>query len=343
MIDLRSDTVTKPTDAMRQVMAQAEVGDDVYGEDPTVNRLEALGAELTGQDAGLFVASGSMANLCALLAHTERGDEFIVGESSHIFVNEVASAAVVGGLQARPLFDGDGGLDPNQVEDAIRGEDIHWPRTRAICLENTHNSAGGLVVRPEQSRAIVDLARRHGLKTHLDGARLFNAAVFLGVPVKDLAQGFDSVYICLSKGLGAPVGSLLTGQRDFIERARKYRKRLGGGWRQAGVLAAAGLLALTEMPQRLAQDHANARRLAEGLAGIAGIELDVKRVQTNIIFIDIRGLSTFEVAARLGERGVLVSPGSERRMRLVTHHQVSAEDVEQVIAAFGTALERAVV
>ena len=340
MIDLRSDTVTKPTEEMRRAMAQAEVGDDVYGEDPTVNRLEALGAELTGQEAGLFVASGSMANLCALLAHTERGDEFIVGESSHIFVNEVASFAVVGSLQPRPLFDGHGSLDPNQVEDAVRGEDIHWPRTKVICLENTHNSAGGLVIRPEQSQAILDIARRHGLETHLDGARLFNAAAYLGVPARQLAEGFDSVYICLSKGLGAPVGSLLTGRRDFVEKARKYRKMLGGGWRQAGVLAAAGLLALTDMPAKLAQDHANARRLAEGLAKLPGIELDLTRVQTNILFVTVKGLSIFEVAARLGERGVLVSPGSEQRMRLVTHHQVSAEDVDRVVAAFGAVLER---
>ncbi|MBV8087920.1 MAG: low-specificity L-threonine aldolase [Chloroflexi bacterium] len=340
MIDLRSDTVTKPTEEMRRAMAEAEVGDDVYGEDPTVNALEALGAELTGQEAGLFVASGSMANLCALLAHTERGDEFIVGESSHIFVNEVASFAVVGGLQPRPLFDGNGGLDPNQVEDAVRGEDIHWPRTRVICLENTHNSAGGLVIPPEDSQAILDIARRHGLKTHLDGARLFNAAVYLGVAARQLAQGFDSVYICLSKGLGAPVGSLLTGRRDFVEKARKYRKMLGGGWRQAGVLAAAGLLALTDMPAKLAEDHANSRRLAEGLARLPGVELDLARVQTNIIFVTVRGLSTFEVASRLGERGVLVSPGSERRMRLVTHHQVSAQDVDRVLDAFGAVLER---
>ncbi len=333
MIDLRSDTVTRPTPEMRQAMAEAEVGDDVFGEDPTVNRLEELAAEIVGTEAALFVPSGTMANLCSLLAHTERGDEVIVGRGSHIFLNEVAGAAVAGGLQFQPIDDGTGHITPEQVEEATRGQNIHWPRTRLVCLENTHNKAGGVVMSRTEMEAILDVARRHGLKTHLDGARLFNAAIYLGVAARELAAGFDSVYVCLSKGLGAPVGSLTCGSRGFVERARKYRKMLGGGMRQAGVIAAAGIVALTTMVDRLAQDHASARCVAEGVHGLPGVELDLGRVQTNILFLEFSRPAA-EVSAALRERGILAAPSGATRMRLVTHYHVTMADADAVVAAF---------
>ena len=321
-------------------MAEAEVGDDVYGEDPTVNALERRAAEMTGHQAALFVASGHMANLCGLLAQTERGDEFIVGATAHMFLNEVAAAAVVGGLQARTIADGEGQLDPVHVEAAIRGQNIHWPRSRVLCVENTHNMAGGVAMSLDRQAALLDVARSHGLRTHLDGARVFNAAACLEVPVERLTSEFDSVYICLSKGLGAPVGSLLCGAQDLIDSARRYRKMLGGGWRQAGVLAAAGLLALDVMPAKLAGDHRRARRLAEALTALPGLTIDLSRVQTNIIFADCAGVSAFELCSRLAERGVLASPTGDHRLRLVTHHQVSDQDIDQAISAFGEALQR---
>lgn len=340
MIDLRSDTVTHPTPEMRQAMAQAEVGDDVYGEDPTINRLEELAASMLGKEAAVFVPSGSMANLVSLLSHTERGDEVIVGRGSHIFVNEVASAAVVGGLQFQPIDDATGHITCEQLEEAIRGQNIHWPRSRLLCLENTHNGAGGVVQTVRETDELLTLAKQHELRTHLDGARLFNAATYLGVPVSKLAEGFDSVYICLSKGLAAPVGSLTCGRREFIERARKYRKMLGGGMRQAGVLAAAGIIGLETMTKRLADDHRTARRIAEGLAGIPGIELDLDRVQTNIIRLACTspGIDGGQISARLREHGIIANAGGQRSMRLVTHYQVTMSDADAVVAAFRTVL-----
>jgi threonine aldolase len=336
MIDLRSDTVTQPTPEMRQAMAAAEVGDDVFGEDPTINRLEELAADMLGLEAAVFVASGTMANLVSLLSHTERGDEVVVGAGSHIFVNEVAGAAVVGGLQYRAVDDSSGRISPGQLDEAIRGENIHWPVTRLVCLENTHNLAGGVVQTLEDTRAVLDVAREHGLRTHLDGARLFNAATYLGVPPRAVAAGFDSVYICLSKGLGAPVGSLACGSRPFVDRARKYRKMLGGGMRQAGIIAAAGIIALETMTARLAEDHATARRIAEGIAGLPGVDLDPSRVQTNILRVGFTRpeLDGHTVSALLRERGVNATAGSPASMRLVTHYHVTPADADAVVAAF---------
>jgi len=336
MIDLRSDTVTKPTAEMRQAMAAAEVGDDVMGEDPTVNRLEELAAEVTGKEAAVFVASGTMANLCSLLSRTDRGDEVIVGHGSHIFVNEVAGAAVVGGLQFQPIDDDTGRVTPEQVKEAIRGQNVHWPRTRLVCLENTHNKGGGVVMSVEEMEAVAGLARSHGLLLHLDGARLFNAATYLRLPAARLSAPFDSVYICLSKGLGAPVGSLTCGSREFIQRARKYRKMLGGGMRQAGIIAAAGIIALETMTKRLADDHATARRIAEGIHDLPGIDLDLARVQTNILRLGFTrpGLGGPEVSAGLRQRGILANAGGPTSMRLVTHHHVTMADADQIVAAF---------
>jgi threonine aldolase len=336
MIDLRSDTVTKPTPEMRQAMAEAEVGDDVMGEDPTVNQREALAAEITGKEAAVFVASGTMANLCSLLAHTGRGDEVIVGHGSHIFVNEVASAAVVGGLQFQPMDDDSGHVTPAQVDEAIRGENVHWPRTRLVCLENTHNKAGGAVMDVAELEAVAELAHSRGLLAHLDGARLFNAATYLAVSAARLSAPFDSVYICLSKGLGAPVGSLTCGSREFIQRARKYRKMLGGGMRQAGIIAAAGIIALETMTKRLAEDHPTAGRIAEGIHDLPGIDLDLARVQTNILRLGFTRpeLGGPQASAGLRERGILANAGGSTAMRLVTHHHVTMPDAEQVVAAF---------
>jgi threonine aldolase len=336
MIDLRSDTVTKPTDEMRQAMAAAEVGDDVMGDDPTVNRLEQLAAEVTGKEAAVFVASGTMANLCSLLSHTERGDEVVLGLGSHIFVNEVASAAVVGGLQFQPIDDETGHVTPDQVEEAIRGQNVHWPRTRVVCLENTHNKAGGVCMSVDEMEAVAAVARARGILMHLDGARLFNAATYLGVPAARLCAPFDSVYICLSKGLGAPVGSLACGSGAFIERARKYRKMLGGGWRQAGIIAAAGIYALETMTKRLAEDHATARRIAEGIHDLPGVELDLARVQTNILRLVFSRpeLGGPQVSAALRERGILASGAGATTMRLVTHHHIGNAEADAVVAAF---------
>src|SRR2546423_5911472 len=269
-VELRSDTFTLPTESMRAAMAAAEVGDDVWDEDPTIHRLQERAAEMVGKEASLFVPSGTMGNLCALLSHTQPGQEVILEIDSHIFQNEVAGASVVGGLQLRPLDTPDGRLEPEAVRRAIRAPDIHEPSTGLLCLENTHNRKGGTCLSPKQTAALGDIAHEGGFPVHLDGARVFNAAVALRIDVRELTGPVDSVMFCLSKGLSAPVGSMLAGSRDFIGRTRRMRKMLGGGMRQAGVLAAAGLCALNEMVERLAEDHANARRLAQGLQGLAG-------------------------------------------------------------------------
>src|SRR6266851_3668561 len=276
-VELRSDTFTLPTESMRAAMAAAEVGDDVWDEDPTIHRLQQRAAEMVGKDASLFVPSGTMGNLCALLSHTQAGDEVIVEGDSHIFHSEVAGASVVGGLQLRPLESEDGRLQPEQVRGAIREADIHQPRTGLLCLENTHNRRGGTCLSPGQTQALSAVAHGAGFPVHLDGARVFNAAVAQRIDVRQLTAPVDSVMFCLSKGLSAPVGSMLAGSTDFIERARRMRKMLGGGMRQAGVVAAAGLCALDEMVDRLAEDHANAHRLAEGLQRLPGIDIDLSR------------------------------------------------------------------
>lgn len=336
-IDLRSDTVTKPTDAMRAAMAAAEVGDDVYGEDPTVNRLEALVAEMLGMEAAVFVASGTMGNLIAVLSHCGRGDEVILGDRAHIFRAEQGGISALGSVHPHTLRNlPDGTLDPDEVVAAIRADDSHQPVTRLVCLENTHNFCGGRVLDVAYMDRMGELAHSRGLKLHVDGARLWNAAVALGVSPARLLRHADSVSVCLSKGLGAPVGSVVAGDRAFVHRARRMRKAVGGGMRQAGVLAAAGLVAVTEMVERLADDHANAQLLARGLANLDGIEIDPATVETNIVFFTLTDprLTPAQLASELKARGVLLNASATRRMRAVLHHQVSTEDVATALDAF---------
>jgi len=340
-VELRSDTFTLPTESMRNAMATAELGDDVWDEDPTIHRLQDRAAEMVGKEASLFVPSGTMGNLCALISHARPGQEIILEIDSHIFQNEVAGASVVGGLQLRPLDTQDGRLRPDQVGAAIRPADIHEPSTGLLCLENTHNRKGGTCLTPTQTRALCAVAHEAGFPVHLDGARVFNAAVALKVDVRELTAPVDSVMFCLSKGLSAPVGSMLAGSAAFIDHARRMRKMVGGGMRQAGVLAAAGLCALNEMVDRLADDHANARRLADGLQGLSGVEVDLSRVETNMVFGDCRPpLTAGEFIDRCREVGVLLDQASPHRWRMVTHRGVSADDVDYAIAAvqrlFGT-------
>ena len=338
VIDLRSDTVTQPTPAMRRAMAEAPVGDDVYGEDPTVNRLEAMAAELLGKEAALFVPSGTMGNLICLLVHCGRGDEYIVGDSQHTYLYEAGGASAVGGIHPRVLPNqSDGTLALGEIEAAIRPENVHFPRTKLIALENTHNRMGGRVLPPEYVRHVRALADRHNLRLHGDGARLWNAAVALGMEPAELAAPFDSLSVCLSKGLAAPVGSLVVGSRDFIAEARRARKLLGGGMRQAGVLAAAGIVALTEMIPRLAEDHDNARRLAEGLETL-GYEV-LHPVETNIvIFRQPDKRPSEERVAAWRERGLLVHALGNDTYRAVTHYGISTSDIRQaleIMAAVG--------
>ncbi|MBO8126979.1 MAG: low-specificity L-threonine aldolase [Firmicutes bacterium] len=333
-IDLRSDTVTKPTPQMRQAMASAEVGDDVYGEDPTVNRLEEKAAELMGKEAGLFVPSGSMGNQAAILAHTQRGDEVICDSEAHVFYYELATPAVAGGVQLFPVPNLHSEAGPAELEKAVRPESYLFPKSRLLCLENTHNRGGGTVTSLELMKTLYDKAKEHNLAVHLDGARIFNAATYLGVPAAEIARYADSVMFCLSKGLAAPVGSVLTGSKEFITKARKYRKLLGGGMRQAGILAAAGLVALDTMVERLAEDHANARLLAEGLAELPGVELDLSKVQTNIVICDIKktGIEPGQFLAALEEKGVLATSFGAHLIRFTTHKDVSRNDILRALA-----------
>jgi threonine aldolase len=335
IVDLRSDTVTQPTPEMREAMASAEVGDDVFGDDPTVNRLEAMAAERMGKEAALFVASGTMSNLVALLTHCQRGHEVILGDLSHSFINEAGGAAALGGIHPHTVKNQpDGTLALADLEAAIRGENVHYPRTRLICLENTHNSCFGTPLTVEYTQTVGDLAKSRGLKLHIDGARIFNAAIALGADVKELAAPADSISFCLSKGLGAPVGSLLCGNREFIYEARRNRKMVGGGMRQAGVLAAAGIVSLTKMVDRLADDHTNARRLMHGIGEITG--LVAEPVHTNIVYFRLAPevkLSEAEFVKGLGERNVRLLSLGPRRFRAVTHCWIDAEDIESALAA----------
>jgi threonine aldolase len=330
IIDLRSDTVTKPTPAMREAMATAEVGDDVFGEDPTVRRLEALAAEKMGKEAAVFVASGTMGNLTCLLAHCQRGDEAIVGSEAHVLQYEVAGAAGLGGIQLRPIANDQRGLlDLDEVAATIRVENIHMPRTAAICLENTHNRCGGAALTAEYTAEVARLAHRSGAVVHLDGARIFNASIALGVPVSELAADVDSVTFCLSKGLSAPVGSLVCGPAEFVARARKARKAVGGGMRQAGVIAAAGIVALETMVERLAEDHENARALAHGLAKVPGVRIDPQTVQTNIVVFSVDDGVAFQ--RKLRNAGVLTTAFGPTRVRMVTHYGIDRADVEEAL------------
>ena len=341
-IDLRSDTVTLPTPAMRQAMATAEVGDDVYGEDPTVNRLQELAASMVGKEAGLFVPSGTMSNLTAVLAHCDRGDEVILGNKSHTFLFEAGGISALGGVHSCQIPNqADGTLVLQDIQNAIRPDDVHHPVTRLICLENTHNRCGGVALSPEYTRQVGQLARQHDLRLHLDGARLFNAAVVQKVAAKELAGPADSVSICLSKGLSAPVGSVLCGSKTFIQRALRIRKQLGGGMRQAGILAAAGIVALESMVERLAEDHLRAKRLAEGLQKLPGLQPDPEKPFTNMVFlnlVDSNSLTAREIGNRLAERGIKVGVVGLQRFRLVTHYGIDDEDIERAIAAFGEVL-----
>jgi threonine aldolase len=325
MIDLRSDTVTKPTPEMRHAMAEAEVGDDVYNEDPTVNRLEETAAALLGKEAALFVPSGTMANTIAIKLHTEHGEEVICESRCHILNYELAMLAWFAGCVARPIATSDGLLTWEQIEREIRPLGPHWAPTGLIEIENTHNMAGGTVYPLEAVNEICDRAHDRGLPVHMDGARVFNAATALAVPVHQIVDKADTAMFCLSKALGAPVGSLLVGPRKLIDKGRLYRKRLGGGMRQAGVLAAAGLVALQNTPAKLAQDHANAKLLARGLAEIPGISVNDDRVQTNIVIFDISGtgLDSATFSARLKERGVLANGVGPSAIRMVTHYDVT--------------------
>ena len=329
-VELRSDTKTKPSQAMRQAIFTAEVGDDVSGEDPTVNRLEHMAAGIMGKEAALYVSSGTMGNLTALLTHCRRGQEVVLGDKTHIFSAEVGGAAALGGLAYHIVPNQpDGTIALPALEEAVRPEDLHYPPTGLICLENTHNRMGGVVLSMEYMDAVRALADRHALPLHLDGARVFNAAEYLGVPVREVAARFDTVQFCLSKGLGAPVGSVLVGTAEFIVRARKFRKMLGGGMRQAGVIAAAGIVALEETVPRLHEDHANARLLGEGIAAIPGLWIDASRVQTNIVNFSVlrEDMSAPRLEVLMTEEGVLFHALDDREMRMVTHRDVSREDI----------------
>ena len=337
IVDLRSDTITRPTPSMRQAMAEAEVGDDVFGEDPTVNRLERMAAERLGKESSLFVASGTMGNLVSLLAHCGRGDEVILGDLSHTFLNEQGGMAALGGIHPRTLRNRpDGTIDLNEIEAAIRADNVHFPRTRLISLENTHNRCNGSPLSLAYMAEVRELATRFGLKVHLDGARIFNAAVALGVEAKELASGADSVSFCLSKALAAPAGSVVCGNRDFIAEARRARKVLGGGMRQAGMLAAACVVALEEMVERLVDDHANARRLAHGLRDVAEFTTDAELVRTNIVYVEIerRDMTSHLLVEKLKAKGVLVLPTGPYSIRAVTNYHVTLEDIEHALEAF---------
>jgi threonine aldolase len=337
MIDLRSDTVTLPTPTMRQAMFDAELGDDVMGEDPTANRLEALAAERMGKEAALFVPSGTMANLICLLSHCGRGDEVIMGHIAHMFLLEGGGCAAVGGIHPRTVQNqSDGTLDLKDIAAAVRDlSDAHQPRSRLICLENTHNRCGGAVLTVDYMAQVRALADQHNLRIHLDGARIFNAAVALGVSPVAIAREADSLSFCLSKGLSAPVGSLVCGKADFVRRARRNRKMLGGGMRQVGVLAAAGIVALEKMVDRLSEDHANARQLAEGLAGMLGIVIDPACFQTNIVIFELApdAISPVTFATDLAANGVRLHAIGGRRFRAVTHYGIDAADIDRALSA----------
>jgi len=343
-IDLRSDTVTLPTPAMREAVYRAELGDDVFGEDPTTNRLEKMAAERMGKEAALLVVSGTMGNLVCTLTHCRRGEEVILGDRSHTFLYEAGGMSTLGGIHPHTISNQpDGTMRLEDIEGAIRGVNVHFPRTRLICLENTHNRCYGSALTSEYIDSVAALAKEHGLSVHLDGARIFNAAVALGVDVKELTANVDSLSFCLSKGLSAPVGSVVCGSSEFIAEARRARKVLGGGMRQAGVIAAAGIKALEEMVDRLAKDHENARRLAEGIARISGLSIELAKVQTNIIYfeLDEERMTPKELVTELDKKEVKLLSVGARRLRAVTHYGISAGDIDLTIKALGEVMKAA--
>jgi threonine aldolase len=336
LIDLRSDTVTRPTPAMRKAMAEAEVGDDVFGEDPTVNTLQEKVASLLGKEAALFVPSGTMANQLSIKSHTQPGDEVIIEASSHPYNFEGGAGAALSGIQFQCLKGVRGILDASQIEEAIRPADHHFPITKLVCLENTHNRGGGSIYPLEKMAEIYRLAKSKGLLLHLDGARLWNASVATGIKPREYAQWADSVSVCLSKGLGAPIGSLAAGSKSFIDRVHRFRKMFGGGMRQAGIIAAAGIYALDHHLERLKEDHRNAKRLAVGLKEFKGISIDPKHVETNIVIFDVTntGMTGAQVAEAMKKQGVLIHAFGKTQIRLVTHLDVSSEDIEISLKAF---------
>ncbi len=337
-IDLRSDTVTQPTPEMREAMAEAEVGDDVYRDDPTVNRLEELAAEMLGKEAAIFVPSGTMGNLLALLVHCQRGDEVIVGNQSHIYLNEVAGMAALGGIQACPVPNQkDGTLSLDDIRLSIRSEDVHHAITRLVCLENTQNICGGVPLTVEYTRQVGELAHHNNLLLHIDGARIFNSAVAQNADVKNLVAPADSVMFCLSKGLASPIGSMLVGSKKFIARARHLRKMLGGGMRQVGVVAAAGIISLEKMTKRLGEDHARAKKLAEGLQRIPGLVVDAGSPSTNMVYMNLSNdvqIDAGDIIKQMKKYGVILDSENSRRFRLVTHYWIDDAGVEKTVAAF---------
>ncbi len=342
-IDLRSDTVTLPSQEMREAICRAELGDDVFGDDPTVNRFEQIAAERVGKEAGLLVVSGTMGNLASILTHCGRGAEVILGDRCHTFIYEAGGIAALGGIHPRPLPNQpDGTLRLEDIEAAIRPDNVHFPRTRLVCLENTHNRCDGAPLTVQYTAQVVDLAHRRNLRVHLDGARIFNAAVALEVDVRELTRGVDSLSFCLSKGLAAPVGSVICGSKDFIAEARRTRKMLGGGMRQAGIIAAAGIVALNTMVDRIREDHDNAARLAQGIARIDGLAIDLARVQTNIVYFDVtaKGLDAEGLAKKLGTRGVRILSTGPMRLRAVSHYGITADDIDQTLSTLADVMRR---
>ena len=343
-IELRSDTFTQPTLAMRRAMADAEVGDDQYGEDPTVNRLERRSAEIVGKEAAVYVASGMLGNLCGVLSQTERGDEVILGDLAHIYQNEMGAAFVLGSIQPRLVPNRTGLPALEDIEAAIRPAGM-YPRTSLLCVENSHNNCGGSVITVDETRAVADLAHRRGLRVHLDGARIFNAAVALGVDARELCAPVDTVQFCFSKGLAAPVGSILCGSAETVAKARRVRKLLGGAMRQAGVIAAAALVGLDEMRDRLAEDHRNAKALAKGLAEIRGIRIDANRVVTNIVSfeVDPAWMEAGAFAKACAENGLRISRylGNSPRLRAVTHHGVETNDIDDARSIVASVMSQA--
>ena len=337
-IDLRSDTVTQPTPEMREAMAEAEVGDDVFRDDPTVNRLEELASEMLGKESALFVPSGTMGNLLALLVHCQRGDEVIVGNQSHVFLNEVAGMSALGGIQPCAVQNQpDGTLSLDDIRASIRSEDVHHAITRLVCLENTQNICGGVPLTVEYTRSVGELAHENGLSLHVDGARIFNAAVAQNLDIKDLVEPADSVMFCLSKGLASPIGSMLVGSQKFIARARHLRKMLGGGMRQVGVIAAAGIISLEKMTKRLGDDHARAKKLADGLRHVPGLVVDAGSPYTNMVYMNLSAdakLNSSQIVEQMKTRGILLDAENTQRFRLVTHYWIDEQGVEKTVQSF---------